>query len=89
MCPVRNVTYVSGRSEVADPVVTGLVPSLSRPGANVTGFTHLEPSMYGKYVDFLKEIAPQITCVAISLNPATSTPNGEIFLRSYEKQPPR
>jgi putative ABC transport system substrate-binding protein len=71
--------------EVVDPVVTGLVPSLSRPGANVTGFTHFEPSINGKYVEFLKEIAPHITCVAILLNPATGTPNGEIFHRAYEQ----
>src|SRR5215475_8903475 len=71
--------------EVVDPVVTGLVPSLSRPGANVTGFTHFEPSINGKFIELLKEIAPHITCVAVLRNPATGTPNSEIFRRVYEQ----
>ena len=45
---------------VADPVGSGFVGSLSRPGANVTGFTVMEPTTSGKWVELLKEIAPQV-----------------------------
>jgi putative ABC transport system substrate-binding protein len=60
--------------ELVDPVVTGLVQSFARPGGNITGFTHFDPSMMGKHVEFLKEIAPNITCLVLLRNPATSAP---------------
>ena len=43
---------------VADPVGAGLVDSLARPGGNATGFTELEYSLSGKWLELLKEIAP-------------------------------
>ena len=70
--------------EVVDPVVTGLVPSLSHPGGNSTGFTNYEPSIMGKYVEFLKEIAPQIVSVAFLNNPQTRTSVPEPFTRASE-----
>jgi ABC-type uncharacterized transport system substrate-binding protein len=45
---------------VADPVGSGFVESLARPGANATGFTVLEPTVSGKWVELLKEIAPRV-----------------------------
>jgi ABC-type uncharacterized transport system substrate-binding protein len=52
-------------AQVADPVHAGLVASLARPGGNITGFTQFEPSIGGKWVETLKEIAPSITRLAV------------------------
>jgi putative ABC transport system substrate-binding protein len=49
----------------ADPVAAGFVDSLSRPGGNATGFMTAEYSMGGKWLDLLKEIAPEVTRVAV------------------------
>jgi putative tryptophan/tyrosine transport system substrate-binding protein len=67
---------------VADPVGSGFVASLARPGGNVTGFANLEGSIAGKWLELLKEIAPRITRAAFLFNPATS-PFAEIFLDSF------
>jgi putative ABC transport system substrate-binding protein len=50
---------------VADPVGGGYVDSLARPGGNVTGFMGSEYSMGGKWLELLKEIAPNVTRVAV------------------------
>jgi putative ABC transport system substrate-binding protein len=50
---------------VADPVGAGLVESMSRPGGNTTGFTNFEYSMAGKWVELLKQIAPDLTRAAV------------------------
>ena len=50
---------------VVDPVGAGLVASLSRPGANATGFTQFEYSLSGKWLQLLKEIAPTVTRAAV------------------------
>jgi putative ABC transport system substrate-binding protein len=50
---------------VADPVGTGFVDSLARPGGNITGFMAFEFSFGGKWLDLLKEIAPHVTRVAV------------------------
>jgi ABC-type uncharacterized transport system substrate-binding protein len=42
---------------VSEPVATGLIARLARPGGNITGFAGLEPSIAGKWLDLLKEIA--------------------------------
>ncbi|MGA8970072.1 MAG: ABC transporter substrate-binding protein [Pseudolabrys sp.] len=68
---------------VSDPVNAGFVASLPRPGGNVTGFINLEPTIGGKWLDLLKEIAPQVTRVAVMFNPQTA-PYAEIYLRSME-----
>jgi putative tryptophan/tyrosine transport system substrate-binding protein len=54
-----------------DPVGSGLVASLARPGGNLTGFTNFEPSMCGKWLDLLKTVSPGITRVIYPYNPAT------------------
>jgi putative tryptophan/tyrosine transport system substrate-binding protein len=46
---------------VGDPVGSGFVLSLSRPGGNLTGFTPIENSLGGKWVELLKEIAPRVS----------------------------
>jgi len=68
---------------IVDPVGQGLVASLSRPAGNITGFVNLEPSVSGKFVELLKEIAPQITRVAIFYNPTTA-PYYEIYLQPFK-----
>ena len=58
---------------VADPVGSGFVASLPRPGGNATGFTPIVGSLGGKWVELLKETAPQVTRVALLFNPPTAT----------------
>jgi putative ABC transport system substrate-binding protein len=50
---------------VADPVGSGFVDSLSRPGGNATGFMQFEYSLSGKWLEVLKQIAPDVTRAAI------------------------
>jgi putative ABC transport system substrate-binding protein len=52
-----------------DPVDTGLVKSLARPGGNLTGFSLLTEELVAKRLELLKEAAPRITLVAVLLNP--------------------
>jgi putative ABC transport system substrate-binding protein len=54
---------------VYDPIRSGFVESLARPGGNVTGFTLGEFSLGGKMLELLKEMAPQVNRVAVVLNP--------------------
>jgi putative ABC transport system substrate-binding protein len=68
---------------VSDPVGAGFVASLSRPGANITGFINLEATMGGKWLELLKEIAPEIKRVAIMFNPDTAPGGGSHFLPSF------
>jgi putative tryptophan/tyrosine transport system substrate-binding protein len=58
---------------VADPVGSGFVASLPRPGGNATGFTPIVRSLGGKWVELLKEIAPKLARVALLFNPPTAT----------------
>ncbi len=57
---------------VADPVGSGFVESLARPGANITGFTNFEPAMGGKWLEILREVAPATTRVLVLMHPETS-----------------
>ena len=52
-------------ANVGDPVGTGLVASLARPGGNITGFTPFEFGFGAKWLELLKEIAPRVTRVAV------------------------
>jgi len=45
---------------VSDPVGSGFVASLARPGGNITGFVNVEASIAGKWLELLKEVAPGI-----------------------------
>jgi putative tryptophan/tyrosine transport system substrate-binding protein len=53
----------------SDPVAAGLVDSLARPGANITGLTNLAPDLGGKRLELLKEIIPKLSRVAVLWNP--------------------
>jgi putative ABC transport system substrate-binding protein len=57
---------------VADPVGSGFVNSLARPGRNATGFTVMEPTTSGKWLELLKEVAPHVNRAAFLFNPATA-----------------
>jgi putative tryptophan/tyrosine transport system substrate-binding protein len=70
-------------ANTADPVGSGFVASLPRPGGNVTGFTNMEPTMAGKWLELLKEIAPRVNRVAFLFNPATAT-YFEYFLNPFK-----
>jgi putative ABC transport system substrate-binding protein len=58
--------------QVADPVGSGFVQSLSKPGGNITGFTNFENAMGGKWLEILKEIAPATTNVLVLQHPETA-----------------
>jgi putative tryptophan/tyrosine transport system substrate-binding protein len=58
---------------VADPIGSGFVASFAKPGGNVTGFVTIEPTMAGKWLELLKEIAPRVARVAFLFNPVTAT----------------
>jgi putative ABC transport system substrate-binding protein len=64
---------------VTDPVAQGFIASLARPGGNITGFGHWQPTMGGKWLEILKEIAPEVAHVAVVFNPDTATYSG-LFL---------
>ncbi len=53
-----------------DPVGAGFIDSLARPGGNVTGFMLFEYTMAGKWLELLKEVAPNVTRVAVLRDPA-------------------
>jgi len=55
---------------VGDPVGSGLVASLARPGGNVTGLTSLTSELVGKQLEFLKDVLPTVSRVAVLWNPA-------------------
>ena len=63
---------------VADPVGTGLIASLPRPGGNMTGFAPIVPSLGGKWAELIKEIAPRVDRVTMLFNPLSAT-----FIESF------
>jgi putative tryptophan/tyrosine transport system substrate-binding protein len=72
---------------VGDPVGSGFVASLARPGGNMTGFASHEPSMGGKWLGVLKEAAPNITRALVIMHP--ETPSHQGMWRSAEQIAPR
>jgi len=62
---------------VPDPVRSGFVHSLSRPGGNATGFTMFEYNLCGKWLELLKEIAPGVTRAAVLRDPAVPAGTGQ------------
>ena len=57
---------------VIDPVAAGLVASLAHPGGNITGLSQMVPELVGKQLEVLKEVAPNISRVALLGNPANA-----------------
>jgi putative ABC transport system substrate-binding protein len=79
-------------ANVSDPVATGIVPRLDRPGGNITGFANLQGSMGGKWLELLSEIAPGLKRAAIMFNPDTAPapaymPSFETAARSLKVEP--
>jgi putative tryptophan/tyrosine transport system substrate-binding protein len=72
--------------QVSDPVGSGFVAGLARPGGNITGFTNFESEMSGKWLGLLKEAAPNLTRVAMPFHPETA--NNVAFLRAAEAVAP-
>ena len=62
---------------VPDPVGSGFVESLSRPGTNTTGFMMFEYNLCGKWLELLKEIAPNVTHAAVLRDAGTATGIGQ------------
>jgi putative ABC transport system substrate-binding protein len=68
---------------VADPIGNGFAASLAHPGGNITGFTGIDPTIGGKWMELLKEIAPRIVRAALLFNPATAAPL-QIYMPSIQ-----
>jgi putative tryptophan/tyrosine transport system substrate-binding protein len=73
-------------AQVSDPVGAGFVSNLARPGGNVTGFSQFEYSVASKWLEMLKEIAPNVTRVAVIVTPGV--PVGPGLLHAIEAQAP-
>jgi putative ABC transport system substrate-binding protein len=69
-------------ASVGDPVASGIVERLDRPGGNTTGFAYLEASLGGKWLELLLEIAPGLKRAAIIFNPDTSPASA--YMPSFE-----
>ena len=83
----RTIPIVFGN--IADPVANGVVPSLARPGGNITGFAAFEETTAGKWLELLKEIAPRTTRVGhVFGSTAEFGPNGELFHQVLEAAAP-
>jgi len=67
---------------VADPVGSGFVESLARPGGNVTGFANFQPTMGGKWFEKLHDLAPRVQSVGLVMHPE---PPNFGYLRSAEE----
>jgi putative ABC transport system substrate-binding protein len=79
-------------ASLGDPVGSGLVARLDRPGGNITGFALYEPSLAGKWLELLSEIAPGLKRAAIMFSPDTSPasaymPSVETAARSLKVAP--
>jgi putative tryptophan/tyrosine transport system substrate-binding protein len=71
---------------VNDPVGQGFISSLASPGGNITGFTFIEFSMVGKWIEMLKDVSLDLSQVALMFNPDTA-PYYDVYLRSFESAP--
>jgi putative tryptophan/tyrosine transport system substrate-binding protein len=67
---------------LGDPITAGVVPSLARPGGNVTGLASMTPEIDGKRLELLKEIAPGVSRIAVLWNPAN--PNNAARLKDTQ-----
>lgn len=70
-------------SVVSDPLRSGFVESFARPGRNATGFVNLEDSLAGKWLELVREIAPQTSRVVLPFNPKTA-PQSAYYLKLLE-----
>jgi ABC-type uncharacterized transport system substrate-binding protein len=73
-------------TQLSEPVQNGFVASLAHPGGNITGFSTFEASIWGKALEVLKQVAPQVARVAVILNPDQAPQAG--MLRAVEAAAP-
>jgi putative ABC transport system substrate-binding protein len=71
-----------------DPVGERFVESLARPGGNVTGFTNVESSMAGKWLELLKEVAPNIKRIAFIFDPKVAPGGGSYYTNLIKSAAP-
>lgn len=69
-------------AQVSDPVGSGFVASLAKPGGNATGFINMEASLSGKWLELMRTIAPSVSRVAILYNPRTA-PYARYYLETF------
>jgi putative tryptophan/tyrosine transport system substrate-binding protein len=72
---------------IIDPIGSGFVASMPRPGGNITGLMLFEASVTGKWLAMLKEIAPRLERAAFMVNPKT-TPSYDYYLRAAQSLSP-
>ena len=65
-------------AQVADPISAGFVASLAKPGGNITGFTNFDYTMGAKWLELLKEIAPNVTRVGVIRDPTVTASIGQL-----------
>ena len=70
---------------VSNPIGSGFVESMARPGGNMTGFTIHRPTITSKHVSILKELMPRIVQVMALYNPVAAPGAGSFFLPSFEE----
>jgi putative ABC transport system substrate-binding protein len=68
---------------VTDPVEQGIVPNLNHPGGNITGFSNLESSIGGKWLNLLKQVSPDLMRVAVMFNP-DEAPQSRYYIQAIE-----
>ncbi|MEK6243394.1 MAG: ABC transporter substrate-binding protein [Pseudomonadota bacterium] len=73
---------------VSDPIGSGFVETLARPGGNITGFLNFESSLVEKWLQLLKEIAPRVTRAAVMFNPQTA-PYADYYLQPLKAAAPK
>jgi len=68
----------------SDPVGSGFVASLNRPGGNITGFSIAEPTLPGKWIELLMENSPRLKRAAMMFNPGTAPYVSSYYRPSFE-----
>ena len=93
-CSTSNLTAIQRATgtipdvfvQVADPVVQGFLANRREPGGNLTGFSLLEFSLGGKWIDLLKKVTPALARAAIVFNP--DAPQNRFFMQAIETAVP-
>jgi putative tryptophan/tyrosine transport system substrate-binding protein len=83
LAATRTIPVVFGSA--ADPVGSGFVSSLARPGGNVTGYTSGDAAIGGKWLQFITEANPRVSRVGVLFNPALAPRGGRYFLEPIEE----
>ena len=73
---------------ISDPVGSGFVETLARPGGNATGFTNFLPTMAAKWLEVLKEMAPRVNRAVLLFNPETAPYVAQYYQPQFEAAAP-